>query len=137
MIFQCLTLTSFIIPNKKGTAASRTFLYSKCFSAKAVGAVGAAQRTVGSLPETFGVEVKAKLPDQQYNERANKKGKSKEAGNKHKGRKHHEVIPVENTAGGAAAVFHKDDAEGAPEQYADQVTKIKHGRDQKKNGGRK
>ena len=35
------------------------------------------------------------------------------------------MVPVENAAGGAAAVFHKPYPEGAPEKHADKVADIK------------
>ena len=40
---------------------------------------------------------------------------AKKAGQKEKGRKHHQMVPVEDPAGGAAAVFHEKHPKRTPE----------------------
>jgi len=53
--------------------------------------------------------------------------------NKEKRRKHHDMVPVENSAGCAAAVFHEPDPERAPEKNADEVADIENDRKEQKH----
>ena len=75
----------------------------------------------------------AQLPDQPCQNCQNHQGNRIETADEDQGREHHQVIPVEDPAGGAAAVFHHQ-TEGAPDQHADQVAYIEKYGDQKKSG---
>ena len=95
------------------------------FSAKNVGAVGAFEGIVCSLIKSFGMKCKGNFPYRKNNNRSGAKAPGEKSGNKNNGRKHHHVVPVKNPAGGAAAVFHKPNAERAPEKNADKVADVK------------
>ena len=76
---------------------------------------------------------KRNFPNCKNKNRKCAKAPGKETGNKNNGREHHHVVPVENSAGGAAAVFHKPDSERTPEKNADKVANIKSNRENKKH----
>ena len=95
------------------------------FSAKAVGAVGTLKSTVGAFIKTFRMKSKGNFPKGKNDNCSCAKAPGKESRNKNKGREHHHVVPVKNAAGGAAAVLHKPNTEGAPEKNTDKVTNIK------------
>lgn len=101
--------------------------------AELVGAGAAGEGRVGLLPEPLRVHHHAKFPHQPGGEGQRHQAEGIEAPGKNQGRKHHQVVPVEDAAGGAAAVFH-DKPEGAPDQHTDQITDIEHHRDHKKAG---
>ena len=71
------------------------------------------------------MKCKGNFPYRKNNNRSGAKAPGEKSGNKNNGRKHHHVVPVKNPAGGAAAVFHKPNAERAPEKNADKVANIK------------
>jgi len=100
--------------------------------AELVGAFGAFQRRVGLIPEAFRVDQNAKLPNEEGKHRHYHKGDGIEAAHKDQRREHHQVIPVEDPAGGAAAGTHQQ-PEGTPDQHTDQVAHIEAHTDQKKN----
>ena len=79
------------------------------------------------------MERKGNFPDCKDDQSACAKAPCEETGNKNDRRKHHHMVPVENTACGAAAVFHKPNSERAPEKNADKVADIKSYRKEKKN----
>ena len=97
--------------------------------AELVGTVGAAQRRVGYLPEALGVHHHAQLPHQPHRDRQQDQAQGVEAAHADHGREHHQMVPVEDAAGRAAAVLHNE-PEGAPDQYADQVADIERERDE-------
>ena len=98
---------------------------------EAVGTVPAFERIIGAFPETFGMQKGSDLPQYEHDHRHHHKAAGKKAGNEDQRAEHHQVIPVENAAGGAAAVFHKELAERTPEKHTDQVTDIKQNGDPK------
>ena len=71
------------------------------------------------------MKCKGNFPYRKNNKCAGAKAPGEKSGNKNNGRKHHHVVPVKNPAGGAAAVFHKPNAERTPEKNADKVANIK------------
>ena len=64
------------------------------------------------------------FPNHKNDYRAGAKAPGEKSGNENDGGKHHHVVPVENPAGGAAAVFHEPDPERTPEKNADKVADI-------------
>ena len=86
-------------------------------------AFAAFQRDVGYFPETFGIDQHAQLPNQPGKNRHDHQRYGIKSSHKNQRGEHHQVIPVENAAGGAAFVLH-DQPEGTPDQNADQVTDI-------------
>ena len=64
------------------------------------------------------------FPDYKNDDSTGAKAPGEKSGNENDGGKHHHVVPVENPAGGAAAVFHKPDPERTPEKNADKVADI-------------
>ena len=78
------------------------------------------------------MESKGNFPDCKNNKSTGAKAPGEKSRNKNNGRKHHHMVPVENAAGGAAAVVH-DQPEGTPDENTDQITYIKNHSDQKKN----
>ena len=70
------------------------------------------------------MESEGNFPNSKNDDCAGAKAPGKESGNKNNRGEHHHVVPVENSAGGAAAVFHEPDAERAPEENADKVANI-------------
>ena len=55
---------------------------------------------------------------------AGAKAPGEKSGNENDRRKHHHMVPVENSAGRAAAVFHEPDTERTPEKNADKIADI-------------
>ena len=70
------------------------------------------------------MEQYAKLPCNKDYQRAYKQRACKKAVNKHKRRKHHKMVPVENAAGSTATRFHHQ-SERAPEKNAYKVANVK------------
>ena len=64
------------------------------------------------------------FPNEKYNDRKRHKAFCKKTVHENQRTEHHQMIPVENTAGGAATVFHNKVPEGAPEQHANQIAYI-------------
>ena len=71
------------------------------------------------------MKCKGNFPDYKNDYCADAKAPGKKSGNKNNGRKHHHMVPVEDSAGCAATVFHKPDPEGTPEKNADKVADVK------------
>ena len=71
------------------------------------------------------MEGKGNFPYCKNNKSACAKAPGEKTGNENDGGKHHHVVPVKNSAGRAAAVFHKPHPEGTPEKNADQIADIK------------
>ena len=67
---------------------------------------------------------KRNFPNHKNDDCAGAKAPGEKTGNENNGGKHHHVVPVENSAGGTAAVFHKPDPERTPEKNADKVADI-------------
>ena len=68
---------------------------------------------------------KGNFPNYKNDDSPGAKAPGEKSGNENDGGKHHHMVPVENSAGGAAAVFHKPDPESAPEKNADKVADVK------------
>jgi len=98
--------------------------------AEFVRAGGAAERFVRLFPKAFGMEECHKLPEDENHERQQKQASSKETRDEHERGEHHEMIPVEDAAGGAAARLHQK-TERTPDQHADQITHIEQHRNEK------
>ena len=81
----------------------------------------AAHGTVAAFIKTVGVAEMGNLPANQKDYREDAGGENQGAFQYHKRRTYHDVVPVENTAGGAAAVMHHPGLEGAEEQDTDDV----------------
>ena len=78
------------------------------------------------------MESKGNFPGRKNNYRNAAKAPGEKSRNKKQGRKHHNMVPVENPAGCAAAVFHKPNPEGTPEKNADKVADVeRNGKKQK------
>lgn len=75
------------------------------------------------VSEPFGVHHHAQLPHQPGHGGHGDQGAGIKSTHEDQGGEHHQVIPVEDPAGGAAAVF-QDQAEGTPDQDADQIAHI-------------
>ena len=91
--------------------------------AELVGAFGAAEGHVAVLPKALGIDQYTHLPNQPNEKGEEDKRPGEEAVYRNNGQKHHQMIPVEDPAGGAALVAH-DEAEGTPDQYADKIADI-------------
>ena len=102
-------------------------------AAKSVSAVAAFKRFVGTFIKTFRVKRKRNFPYNKNDDSAGAKAPGEKSRNKNQGRKHHHMVPVENAAGGAAAVFHEPHPERAPEKHANKVANVKSHREKKKN----
>ena len=79
------------------------------------------------------MERKGNFPNSKNNNCACAKAPGEETGNKYDRGEHHHVVPVEDSAGGAATVFHEPNTERAPEQNADKVANIKCNGENKKH----
>ena len=101
-----------------------TFQLAAILGTELVRAIGAAQSLIGLLPKSLGIENNAQLPNNKDHHRQGKQAQRVKAAHEDNGREHHQMIPVENAAGGAAAVAH-DEPEGAPYKHADKVAHIK------------
>lgn len=91
-------------------------------------ALRALERRVGVVPEALRVHHDAQLPDQPGRYCHDDQRDGVEAAHEDKRREHHEMVPVEDAAGGAAAVLH-DEPEGAPDEHADEVADVEQHRD--------
>ena len=96
--------------------------------AQAVGAIFAFERLIVCIREAFGVGVDLNFPNDVNNGCKPGQTPGIDARHEQKRREHHKVIPVEDAAGGTAAVFHHPHAKRAPEQDTDQITHVKHAR---------
>ena len=91
------------------------------------------QGGVGFVPEALRVNQYEQLPDEPGNNRHDKQRYGVKTAHENNGREHHQMVPVEDPAGGAAAVAH-DQTEGAPDQHSDQIADIKAYADEEKSG---
>ena len=101
--------------------------------AELVRAFRAFQRGVGIFPEPLGIEHDAQFPHEPREQGQHHQRDGEKAPYIDQRREHHQMIPVENAAGGAAAGVHHQ-PEGTPDQHADEVTHIKDHRDYKEQG---
>ena len=74
-----------------------------------------------------------KFPNQPDQDRHRQKGDGEKSLHKEHGGEHHQMVPVKNTAGGAALVFH-DQPERTPNQHTDQIAHIKKHADEEQMG---
>ena len=81
----------------------------------------AIKTAVGADRKSLRVELIGYFPSKQENESASEKTVCINVGNKHQGREHHGEIPIVNSAGGTATVFHKPGLKRAEEQNADYI----------------
>ena len=86
-----------------------------------IGTFRTSQGGVGHLPEPVRVDQHAKLPNQENQEGHEKPTEAKEAAGEDQVGEHHQMIPIENAAGGAAAILHNQ-PERTPDQYTNQIT---------------
>ena len=93
--------------------------------AQAVGAILAFERVVACVGKAFGMGIDLHLPNDVNDDRQARQRPGVYPGDEQKRREHHKMIPVEDTAGGAAAILHKPNAKRTPEQHADQITHVK------------
>ena len=63
------------------------------------------------------------FPEEEGQGGRHRQAQTLEAAQEEQGREHHQVVPVEDPAGGAAAVAHHQ-PEGTPDQHADQVADV-------------
>ena len=101
--------------------------------AELVGAFGAFEGVVGLLPEALGIEEDAQLPEHPYRECEEHEDGGVEAADEHNGSEHHKVIPIIDTAGGAAASVDYQ-TEGTPDEHADEVADVEKHRHHKEEG---
>ena len=97
---------------------------SAILSTKLICTLRAFKGSIGIFPESLREDKDAKLPYSKGDYRHCKKRKGIEADYKHHRCKHHKMIPVKNTAGGAAFVLHNK-TEGTPYKNTDKVAYIK------------
>ena len=76
------------------------------------------------FPKAFRIYKHRKLPYEKGKKSHNKQGRGIKAPHKHHGRKHHKMIPVENTAGGTASVPHNK-TEGTPYKHTYKIAYVK------------
>ena len=93
-------------------------------SAELVGAFGASEAQVGLRREALGVSQDAYLPYRKGYQRENEKRRAEESAHKNHGREHHKVIPVKDSAGGAASITEKK-PKGAKDKHANKVANVK------------
>ena len=96
----------------------RVYLFHR---AQMVGAVFAAEESVGLLGEAFGVTVIGNLPAERANQRKRGERPGVEMRHKEERRCDHNRAPGENAAGDAALVLHQKVLEGAVEHDADEI----------------
>lgn len=101
--------------------------------AELVRAVDALQRGIAVIPKALGVEQRAGFPKQEDRHGHQQQAAGKEAVDKEQGGEHHEMVPIEDTAGCATAIAHHQ-AERAPNQYADQVADVEDDRAKEERG---
>jgi len=97
--------------------------------AELVGAVDALKGCVGLLKKAFRIEENAQFPDQEDGNGQSKKTPGVEAFYKEQRREHHQMIPVEDAACGAAAVLHQQ-TKRTPDQHTDEITHIEDNRNE-------
>ena len=71
-----------------------------------------------------------KFPDAPDGDRYGKEAQGIKSADEYEGREHHQVIPIEDAAGGAAFVFHNE-SEGAPDEDTYEITNVKNHRNNK------
>ena len=85
------------------------------------------------LPEALGVDENEKLPNAPCEEGQDKEGCGVKSADKSERGEHHEMVPVENAAGGAAAGLHQK-PERAPDEHADEVADVEgHGAEEERD----
>jgi hypothetical protein len=94
----------------------------------------AGQCSIGLFPKAFGMQNEEKLPKTQNYKRHQNQRKRIYTRDKNHWRKHHKMIPIKNTTGRTASVFH-DQAKGTPDQNTDQITNIEKNADHEKSHG--
>ena len=90
-------------------------------TAKLFLAARAIKAFIGFGREALGVQSVGDLPPQQQRHGASEQAVGIPVWDKNKRREHHRKIPVIDTAGGAAAIFHKPGLERAEEQNTDDI----------------
>ena len=93
----------------------------------------ALQCDIRVLPKTFGVDQDTQLPNAPCEEGQDKEGCGVKSTDKSERGEHHEMVPVKNAAGGAAAGLHQK-PERAPDEYADEVADVEgHGAEEERD----
>ena len=98
-------------------------------------AVAAGKTFVCHLRKPFGMAICHDLPIDQQQQRQAEKRIGEPMRHKHKGGKHHRVIPVIDPTASAALVLHHPGLEGTEEQDADHITNRIRQTDQHENAG--
>ena len=62
--------------------------------------------------------MKRRFPDHKHQQGQKKEAQGEKARREDEGTEHHQVVPIEDAAGSAAAVFQKEDPERAEEEHA-------------------
>lgn len=99
------------------------FLFTTVLCAKLVGAVYALEAYVTLHPEALGEDHDADLPYHKCGNGEDEEGSAEESTHEDHGGEHHKVIPVKDTAGGAASVSKKE-TEGAPDNDTNKVANV-------------
>ena len=95
-----------------------------CIDTQKIGTVATLEGIVAALVKPLRMTEGGDFPYCKHDDRKDHQAAGKETSNEKKGTEHHQMIPVENTAGGAAAVLHDKVPERTPKQNTDQVANI-------------
>ena len=96
--------------------------------AELIGTVGAFQGFIGEFPKALGIEQNRNLPHKPHKQRQPKQAQSIESAHEDQGAEHHQMVPIENTAGGTAAGF-KNQPKRTPYKHTDQIAHVESDRD--------
>ena len=123
LILFLMLLVSMDLPRRK---KSRSVLFEKALqllfvAAQLFLATGTVQAPVRYRREALGIPTVGDLPSRQQNQGAAKQAIRIQTGNEHQRGEHHGKIPIVDTAGGTAPIFHKPRLERAEEQNADDI----------------
>ena len=94
--------------------------------------MGTFESGVCALPESLGIAKNAVFPNEPCDKRCKEKREGEKSAHKGKGREHHQVVPVEDAAGGAAAGVHHQ-PKRAPDENTYQIANIKENRNEQKS----
>ena len=126
----CMNLYDFLICSyQKSLAAEipsgfgRAAQLMTILSAQFIRAVFAFEGFVGMIPEAFRMHENAQFPHHPDRKGHQQQTPGKKAPHPDHGSKHHQMVPVEDPAGGAAAVLEQQ-PERTPYQYTDQIAHI-------------
>ena len=98
--------------------------------AQPIRALRTLQCKIGFIPKPLRIHHHTQFPYQPGCKSREHQAHAIKAPHEDQRREHHQMVPVENPAGGAAPGFHHQ-PKGAPDQHTDQIAHIKGNRDQK------